>query len=383
MRSLRPSGNWWRKNGCGGRAHRKALMTVELKSNRLEMDEESLDELFYERGWTDGLPIVAPTPERVTQALRGTSRDPSDAIGAVPPKMGVATVEKIAVNAVMAGCLPQHLPVIIAAVEAMLAPEFNLGGCQATTHPVAPLIIVNGPVAAALAIGGGHNCFGQGPRANAVIGRAIRLVLLNIGGAIPGKLDHATHGSPAKYAYCVAENEARSPWEPLHVELGYDRSASTVTVVGAEAPHNINDHGSYTALGLLRTIAETMCQPGSNNAYMQHDGPWVVIGPEHAATIAGDGWSKQQVKDYLYQHSQIPIERYSRENIEQMLMSRWSPDVQAHARSWLQDATRTFRVPLCTRAADMHIVVAGGAGKHSLFIPTFGATVAVTRPVTR
>ncbi len=358
-------------------------MSLDLSSDRLEFEEATLQDEFYARGWTDGLPVVPPTPDRVARMLVGTARMPRDVLGAVPPKLGTATVEKIAVNAVMAGCAPPHMPVIIAAVEAMLQPEFNLGGCQATTHPVAPLLVVNGPVAEELGIASGHNCFGQGSRANAVIGRALRFVLTNIGGGVPGTLDHATHGTPAKYTYCVAENERDNPWEPLHVELGYARTASTVTVIGAEAPHNINDHGSYSAPAVLKTVAETMCQPGSNNAYLQHDGPWVVLGPEHAATIARDGWSKQQVKAYLFEHTQIPVERYSRENVEQMLLQRWNAELQAKARLWLADASRSFRVPLCARPEDIHILVAGGAGKHSLFVPTFGATVAVTRAIAR
>ncbi len=357
------------------------MSTATFLSNRLEVAEESVDRLFYARGWTDGLPVVPPTPERVSRMLQGSHRAPAEIIGTVGPKFGEASIEKIAINAVMAGCGPEHLPVIITALEAMLEKKFNLYGCQATTHVVAPLVLVNGPVAEELDIESGYNCFGQGKRANAVIGRAVRFVLMNIGGGLPGKLDRATFGTPAKYAYCVAENERESPWEPLHVERGFDRSASTVTVIGAEAPHNVNDHGSYSAIGLLTTIAQTMSQPGSNNAYLYDEGPWVVIGPEHAASIARDGWSKQKVKEFLFEHSQIALERWSRENVEAYLLVRWPAPLAEKVRAWLKDPSQKVRTPLCKRAEDINVVVAGGAGKHSLFIPTFGATVSVTRPI--
>ncbi|MCC7396738.1 MAG: hypothetical protein IT455_06690 [Planctomycetes bacterium] len=348
----------------------------------MEVEEDDVERLFYERGWSDGLPIVAPTPERVLRALAGTDLPPGHVIGGVGPAFGEATVEKIAVNAVMAGCGPEHLPVVIAAVQAMLDERFNLYGCQATTHVVAPLVIVNGPIAEELDVASGYNCFGQGHRANAVIGRAVRFVLTNIGGALPGKLDRATFGTPAKYSYCVAENEQDNPWAPLHVERGHDRSTSTVTVVGAEAPHNINDHGSESAAGLLKTIAESMCQPGSNNAYLYDEGPWVVLGPEHAAALAREGWTKEAVKAHLFEHSQIPIERWSRDNIERYLLIRWPACLSDRVRAWLKDPAQTVKVPLCTRAEHINIIVAGGAGKHSLFIPTFGATASVTVPLT-
>ena len=358
------------------------MSTITLKSKRVEVEENDVERLFYERGWTDGLPIVPPTPERVRRALAGTDLAPGHVIGGVGPKFGEATVEKIAVNAVMAGCDPLHLPVVIAAVQALLDKRFNLFGCQATTHVVAPLLIVNGPIAEELDIACGYNCFGQGWRANAVIGRAVRFVLTNIGGGLPGQLDRATFGTPAKYSYCVAENEAENPWEPLHVERGFDRATSTVTVVGAEAPHNINDHGSESAAGLLKTIAESMCQPGSNNAYLYDEGPWVVLGPEHAKQLARAGWTKKAIKEYLFEHSQIPIERWSRDNIERYLIIRWPAWLGDKVRAWLQDPAQTLKVPLCTRAEDIGLIVAGGAGKHSLFIPTFGASASVTLPLT-
>jgi hypothetical protein len=177
-------------------------------------------------------------------------RDGARVLGAMPPLWRQASLEKLAVNAVMAGCEPSAFPIVLAAVEAMLDPEFNLYGVQATTHPVAPLLVVNGPYGRQVGLHGGSGCFGPGFRANATIGRAIRLILLNVGGAWPGRYDMATQGSPAKFAYCIAENEAASPWAPL-------RDGDTVTVYGGEGPHNVNDHVSTTASGILTNVADT------------------------------------------------------------------------------------------------------------------------------
>jgi len=210
--------------------------------------------------------------------LKQTARDPLEIVGILPPRQGEATIEKIAANAVMAGCRPEYFPVVLAAIEALADPLFNLDSVQATTHPVATLLVVNGPIAHTLGIQAGYNAFGQGFRANVTIGRAVRLVLMNVGGGLPGSGDRATQGTPAKIAYCVAENEAESPWEPLHVEAGLPATTSTVTVFGAEGPHNIQDHYSNTALGVLRTVAGAMAQAGSNNL-LGRGWPLLSLGP--------------------------------------------------------------------------------------------------------
>ena len=220
---------------------------------------------MMEQGWGDGLPLIPATPERVAAMLAATRRPPGDLVAVLPPRLGCATVELVAVNAVLAGALPEHLPVILAAVEAVGQPAFNLQAIQTTTHPCSPLVIVNGPIAGRLRINGAGNALGQGHRANAVIGRAVRLVLQNVGGTIPGETDRATLGHPGKFTYCLAENEAESPWEPLHVERGFRRDASCVTVLGAAGPHNVNDHGSASADSLLKTLAGTLAAPASNN----------------------------------------------------------------------------------------------------------------------
>ena len=327
---------------------------------------EDIDAHYQELGWTDGLPIVPPTEARVEEFLAQSPREPRDVVAVLPPRQGEATLEKIAINAVMAGCLPQYFPVVVAAIEALADPLFNLDSIQATTHPVAPLLVVNGPIARALGIQAGYNAFGQGFRANVTIGRAVRLVLMNVGGGLPGSGDRATQGSPAKIAYCVAENEAESPWEPLHVEAGLPATSSTVTVFGCEGPHNIQDHHSNTALGVLRTVAGAMGQAGSNNL-LGRGWPLLSLGPEHAATIAREGYTKKQVKEFLFEHARFPLKRlgleYQREQIE-----RWN----------VVDAVETM-VPIVSRAEDLSVIVVGGAGKHSSWQPTFGNGTHFTR----
>jgi hypothetical protein len=327
---------------------------------------EEVDALYQERGWTDGLPIVPPTETAVRAFLKSTDRDAREIVGVLPPRQGEATVERIAVNAVMAGCRPEYFPVILAALEALADPLFNLDSVQATTHPVAPLLVVNGPIARELGINAGYNAFGQGVRANVTIGRAVRLVLMNVGGGLPGTGDRATQGSPAKLAYCVAENEAESPWEPLHVEAGLPRDASVVTAFGCEGPHNIQDHFSNTGLGVLLTVAGAMGQAGSNNL-LGRGWPLLSLGPEHAATIARDGYTKRQVKEFLFEHARFPFARLGKEYQRQQV-ERWgavaAPDTM---------------LPIVLKPDDISVIVVGGAGKHSCWQPTFGDGTRPTR----
>jgi hypothetical protein len=323
---------------------------------------------LMERGWGDGLPAIPATPERVDAMLAGTRRPAGDAVAVLSPRLGRATVGRVAVNAVLAGALPEHLPVILAAVEAVSQPAFNLQAVQTTTHPCSPLVIVNGPLALRLGINGGGNALGQGHRANAVIGRALRLVLQNVGGARPGREDRATQGHPGKYSYCVAENEAASPWESLSVERGFAREISTVTVCASEAPHNINDHGSSTPEGILTTVAGSVATVGTNNIYLGGE-PLVILGPEHAATVAGGGWSKSDFKRALWERAQVPLARFDPSNIERFAV--------IHPAGFKDRPAETL-APIAREWSDIMIVVAGGAGKHSVFVPTFGATRSVT-----
>lgn len=327
--------------------------------------EENWSEAAEQRGWGDGLPTVPPTPERVAAALAALDGINLE-LGPMPPSGLVPTRESFAANAVMAGCRPADLPVVLAAVRALLAPEYNLHGVLATTHPCAPLVIVSGPVRRALGINVGTNCFGQGTRANAVIGRAVQLVTAHIGGARPGSMDRSTQGNPAKYTWCFGENEEESPFEPFSVRRGFAPGESAVTVAACEGPHNINDHGSTTGEGLLMTIAGTMAQTGSNNLYVK--GPhFLVLGPEHAATLHRDGWTAQALRERLWEQARVPVSKVSEENHRQF-------------QDWGVEPEGDF-FPVSTGPEMLHILVAGGAGKHSAWIPSFGATAAVSRPV--
>ncbi len=341
---------------------------MELKAEKVRVSDswEAVNRLYYVRGWTDGLPIVPPTEDRVMAMLQATTRDPQDTVAVLPPRWAAAIVEKVAINAVMAGCLPEYLPVVITALEAMSEERFNLMAVQATTHPCAPLVIVNGPIRKKLEMNSGANCLGQGNRANATIGRAIRLCLVNLGGGTPGIGDKSTQGQPGKYTYCIAENEEDSPWEPLHVERGFPAEVSTVTVTAGEAPHNVSDQYNKEGHWVLMMMAGTMGIAGSNNPHMLSGEPLVAFGPEHSHTIARDGYSsKKQVKDFLYENGMVPIKWFSPSDIQR----RYQP-FQAQG-----------RVPLTRSADDLMVIVAGGAGKHSCYMPTFGDTYSVTRAI--
>ncbi|HXJ81561.1 MAG TPA: hypothetical protein VMS64_23125 [Candidatus Methylomirabilis sp.] len=335
-------------------------------------DFDAINEAFYDRGWTDGLPIVPPTLERVEAMLRYCDRPSNVVLGQVAPRYGAATPMRVAANAVMAGCRPEYFPVLLAAVEALVAPEFNLYALQTTTHQCAVLTIVNGPIGREIGLNSRHNVFGPGWRANATIGRAVRFVLLNIGGGRPGESDMATIGQPGKFTYCIAENEDANPWEPLHVERGFDRDVTTVTLIGAEGPHNVNDPESRSAQGLLTTIAGTMSVTGANHVYFAGE-PLVVLCPEHAATIAREGLSKSDVKVFLHERARIALERFSTENVERQMRVKW-PEL-------FEGTADGVRIPLARRPEDYVVVVAGGVGKHSAFIPTFGATRSPTRAI--
>ena len=337
-------------------------------------DFDAINALYLERGWGDGLPIVPPTPERVEKMLAYCDRPWDAVVAKMAPRYGEATPLRLAANAVMAGCRPEFFPLYLLAVETMCEEAFNLYGIQATTHPCAPLVIVNGPVGREIGVNSGHNAFGPGTPANSTLGRAVRLALLNIGGALPGSGDMSTHGAPSKFSYLVAENEEASPWEPLHVERGFPKEATTVTVVGAEPPHNVNDHESLSAEGILTTIAGTMATTGNNDLFYASN-PVVVMGPEHARTVADGGYSKSDAKRFLQERAMLPLFKFSKENIERRFKVTFK-DRYEHA-------TDETAVPAIQRAEDIIIVVIGGAGKHSAFIPTFGATRAVTRALKR
>ena len=323
-----------------------------------------------ERNWSDGLPVMPATREAVALMLAGTRRQPNEVVARLAPGFGAATVESIAINAVLAGCEPAYLPVLIAAVEAVAESQFNLQSIQSTTNPAAVWIIVNGPLAKELGINGQGNCLGEGAWANATIGRALRLILRNIGGALPNAMDRATHGQPGKYTFCCAENEAENPWQPLHVERGYARDRSTVTVVGAEGTMNMCTLAK-NADELIRVIADTFRHAPSNE-YVHGSEPWLVLCPEHAEILHAAGFSKAEVKCRLWEASKMRAGVMAAEDLGRTQASRTAE---------LGEIGPDTLLTIAKRAEDIGIIVAGGKGGHSVYIPCFGNTRSATREI--
>ena len=321
---------------------------------------ETLQEFFFKQGWTDGLPVVPPTSESVQAMLAAAGRDPAEKVGIIPPRMRTATVEKIAINAVMAGCRPEYFPVVLAAVDAVLDENCRLYGIQTATNNSSPLIIVNGPVAKKLGMNAKGNVFGQGCRATATIGRALQLVLRNIGGDLPGETDMSTQGQTGKFTFCIAENEAESPWEPLHVEHGFAPEDSTVTVIGASAGHNVFTYGCETGAEIIDHFVGALTALGHNNIIFP-TGPLLVFGPEHAGVLARDGYTKASIREHLFKQARIPISRFGKRTVRGL----------HHRRAgWFSKVNDPEHIGVADRPEDITIVVAGGAGIHSQFVPT-------------
>ena len=276
-----------------------------ITSSRYELDDAlRAIEFYFEKGWTDGLPVVPPTEARVREFLERSGRAPDEVVGRLDARRRVVTAEKVAINAVMAGCMPEYTPVVMAVVAAMSEDQFNLHGISASTGGAAVLVIVHGPIAAALGLNSGVNIFGPGNRANATIGRAVRLVLMNCFGAQPGLLDKATVGHPGKYTYCIAEDEAGSPWEPLHVARGLAPEQSAVTVFAAEGPHQVYNESATTPERLLDTYAASLRDAG--NLSGPRAGEYLVlIVPQHYRYIGAAGWTRGQVQGYLFEQARV------------------------------------------------------------------------------
>jgi hypothetical protein len=330
---------------------------------------ESVNDILYEKGLTDGLPVVPPTEDRIHAMLGG--REPDRVIARLAPSLADATLNRMAFCAVMAGCRPEYFPVLIAAAKAVSQPEFNLLGIQTTTGTATPLMIVNGPIIDRIGLNGGCNALGPGVRSNAVIGRALALMLRNIGGAVPGRIDLSTMGQPGKYTFCFAENEAASPWEPLHVSRGFSRQQSTVTVVGAAGTMEVKDDRSRTAKGVLTTFAKSMTPAGSFGGRFLIGGgePLLLVSPEHSRII-GREMTRRQVQHFLYDTATLPIQELSPEVRDFLL--QLPADVRG-GREVLHVSEHPERILL---------VVVGGVGIKSTFVQTWGGTTqAVTRLV--
>jgi len=331
-----------------------------LAARRIELgDAEDVFEFMFERGLTDGLPVVPPTPERVIWMLTGTRRDPREVVAIVPPNLAPVTVEKIAVNAVMAGCRPEYLPVVIAALEAVCTDEFNIHGIMSTTWGATPVIVVNGPIRHRLSMNMGMMALGYGTRSNATIGRALKLVLRNVGGARPGEIERATLGAIGKFTTCFAEWEERSPWEPLHVERGFNRDENVVTVFGLEAgSRQIADQTSRTARALAGSLGmglEACWHPKQHGA----GEILLIISPEHADTLARDKWTKAQVRARIQEVTSRPLRELIRDDNSGEGIPLGA--LGAVTEQQLAQTIAKFRSP-----EEINIIVAGGnAGKFS------------------
>jgi hypothetical protein len=326
---------------------------------------------------TDGLPAVPPTAERVAAAVAASGRPRDELVAEIPPRFGRATVEKIAINAVMAGCLPEYLPVVLAAVEAICDERFCLLGVSGTTDAVAPLVIVNGPIRKTLDINAGAGVFGPGWRANATIGRAVRLCWVNIGGARPGVISMSTFGGPGRYTSCIGENEEASPWEPLHVEHGFEARDSTVAVLAAEAPQIVADTRSRRAPDLLATIARSVEVVAHHKAVGLGDTA-LVFSPEHVRVFADDGWPKSQVRAFLWERLQKPV--------RDLLPGRDGGEgLSDEALSAIPDAASgETRVPKFQTPESLKLLVAGGAaGRFTAIVPGWPFRNAPSRLVLR
>jgi hypothetical protein len=328
-------------------------MTARISSQRYAVGDfqEALD-LCYSRGWTDGLPVVPPTEPAVRAMLDAVGLEPDAQIAFITNRQVAITAEKVAINAVMAGCRPEYMPVVVAAIEGIADPRWGYHGPATSTGSAAVLTIVNGPIARRLDFNSGDNLFAPGWRANATVGRAVRLVMRNVIGTIPGRLDRGTFGHPGRYTYVMAENEAESPWAPLHVErAGCRPTDSAVTVMAALAPIQFYNQLSSTAAGVLGTLCDTMRYPGQ----IGQPNYCVVLAGEHMRTIAADGWSKADIRKFIFENTTNTVAHFKR-------TARMPGAVKP------EDETATR--PLVRSPDDILVVAAGGrAGSFSCFIP--------------
>lgn len=344
----------------------------------VESVEEAVERMYAE-GWTDGLPVVPPTLPAVQRVLDHLRVDPEEIIGAIPPRNGTATYAKVATNSVMAGCRPEYVPVVIAAVRAMLEDRFSLNGVQATTNSVAPLVIVSGPVVERLGFASRWNVFGGGSRASATVGRAVRLILWNIGGGYPGKIDMSTMGHPGKYTFCIAEDREWNPWTPLHVERGLAPEDSAVTVVATDAPHQIGTGSGYASADeVLTVLADSMMTIG--NSTMNAGGDMVlVVGPMTARALASRGYDKPRLRHALQERARKPVAIVKQ-------CQFYQPSHPYHWSHLLGDLSDDTLVPLIRDPAQLVITVAGGMGSGTgfcSFLPGWhqGGGLACTRKV--
>jgi len=340
-----------------------------LSARRIETAAaEDEFEAMFDRGWTDGLPVVPPTEERVLRMLTGTTRAPSDVVAVVPPDLVEVTVEKIAINAVMAGCKPEYLPWVIAGVEAVCNDTFNIHGVLATTMPVGPVIVCNGPGTRAIGMNSGMNVFGQGNRANLTIGRAVQLVVRNVGGGRPGEVDRATHGNPGKISFCFAEDEVGSPWTSLAESRGVAPGHDAITVFPGEGPRCVVDQQARDPESLCNTFAACLRTLHNPKLVLAFDAI-LVMGPEHSRVFAEAGWNREKVLDEIHARLQLPGSELIRG------ANGIAEGVPAH----LKDAT----LPKFRPGGLLLVHAGGGAGLFSAIIGGWANGDVGSQPVTR
>jgi hypothetical protein len=326
------------------------------------VDEETALENLHREGMTDGLPVVIPTRRRIEAMILASGYDGDMSLGDVGPSGCAATVETVAANAVMAGCLPEHFPVVIAAVKAICDPRFDLTEIQVTTHPITPLIIVNGPVREQAGLSSGYGAFGPGYRANASIGRAVRLVMMNIGGGRPGLSDMSVMGSPNKFTFCASENEEDSPWEPLHVSRGFAPEQSAVTVFSVEGAHSVlcapmpDDCVDMAVSAVLDAVGSAVGGLGANSTYLGLGDIAVIINPQTAELLAAAGLDRPALQKELTDRARHPRRILRVRN--PFLIPAGPPEDMLPTRD----------------PATIVIAVAGGRGNYVMVCPTLGAS---------
>jgi hypothetical protein len=351
---------------------KKDAETVEVSGASEFEAWEKMNALFLSERWGDGFPLIPPTEARVNAMLKGTKRKPNDIVAVMDPGQGFATVKKIAVNAVMAGCEPAHLPILIASVEAMVDDKYRLRTVTTSTGPHAPLLVVNGPIAKKLNICSGRGALGPGSQSavNTVIGRALRLIIMNIGHAYVGELDLDTLGAPIKYSMCLAENEENSPWSPYHVDMGYSKDESTVTVFGVESQLEIFDMKNETPEGILNSYAYTINGLASyaNRAWFvgrfTHNA--VLLCPDHAQIIAKHGWNKQDVQAYLFSKAVQPASIFA---------NTYENGRVIRGLRWIFSDTSGATLPIVSSPDWFRIIVTGGEATKSSYMTGVGFSI--------
>ena len=345
-------------------------MATELRSTRYDVaDMSAALDFYFEKGWTDGLPVVPPTENAIWGMLETAGLEPQAEVTFIDHRQVSVTAEKIAINGVMAGCRPEYMPVLVAAVEAMGDPRWSYHGPATSTGGSAVFAVVNGPIAEELGLNHGDNLFGPGWRANAAIGRSLRLVMRNVIGTLPGRLDRSTLGHSGKYGFCIAENEAESPWPALHVERGFRPEQNAVTILAALAPHQFYNQLSNTAEGILTTACAHMRISAGIRSHPQYV---LVLAGEHMQVIGQDGWSKDDIRRFCFEHTQSTHAELKRIHV-------MAGEVSA--------ADETAMMPLVPAPEDFLVVAAGSrAGAFSAFIPGWGSkstSQSVTREIRR